>query len=302
MKTITQLFFLIACSTVGFSQTVALIDFGSPNRTTGDNFNNVASGAEEDDSIVVDINDTDGNATGITLTVDDAFHGFNDAGTQDPDGDLPFPATATSDSFYGEDTPFNGVTQATGGFTLSGLDPQVVYSFEIFGSRTGVTDVRTTLYTVVGLTTADATLDAANNTENTAEISGVQPAADGTLTFTAETAADNTNGNGFYYLGALRMTTGTLSVNQAVLNSSLAIYPNPVASSAQITFDLEESANVKVDIYDLSGRLVDNVANGEQPAGTFTKTWNRPSNIASGVYILQIDADGKRFNSKLLLK
>lgn len=96
--------------------------------------------------------------------------------------------------------------------------------------------------------------------------------------------------------------SGKLNVNTPALSNSLAVYPNPVSNRAQISFDLKEQSNLKIAIYDLSGRLIENIVNGEQAAGKFSKTWNRSSNIAAGVYILQIDANGKRSSSKLLLK
>jgi len=308
MKTITQLFFLFACTMAGFSQSVAYFDFGSSNtRTQNLNYNNVVNNGVEDPNILVQVIDSTGAGTGITLTVNDVFHGTNIAGTVSPSADFLFPTNATRDSFYGEEVEFEGVTQPTGGFILEGLNPLLTYSFEIFASRVGVpaTDNREALYTIVGLADQEytAVLDAANNTSEIAEILNVQPTLEGTLTFTAEPTEDNTTPEKFYYLGAIRLeASGLLGVNTPALSNSLAVYPNPVANRTQITFDLKEQSNLKIDIYDLSGRLVENIVNGEQPAGKFSKAWNRSSNIASGVYILQIDANGKRSTSKLLLK
>lgn len=189
---------------------------------------------------------------------------------------------------------------------MEGLNPILTYSFEIFASRnTTSSDNREALYTIVGLDGQESTavLNATNNTSEVAEILNVQPTTEGTLTFTAEPGANNTTPEKFYYLGAIRLeASGKLNVDSPALSSSLAVYPNPVANRMQITFDLKEQSNLKIDIYDLSGRLVENIVNGEQPAGKFSKAWNRSSNIASGVYILQIDANGKRSTSKLLLK
>jgi len=309
MKTITQLFFLFACTMAGFSQSVAYFDFGNKTTpTTGLNYNNVVNDSTEQ-VIIVKVIDSTGASTGITLTVDDVFHGKNTAGTLTPNADIPFPTNATRDSFYGEGVQINAdsIFQPIGGFILEGLNPILTYSFEIFASRIGVpaTDNRESLYTIVGLDGQESTavLDAANNTSEIAEILNVQPTAEGTLTFTAEPGANNNTPEKFYYLGAIRLeASGKLNVNSPALSNSLAVYPNPVANRMQITFDLKEQSNLKIDIYDLSGRLVENIVNGEQPAGKFSKAWNRSSNIASGVYILQIDADGKRSTSKLLLK
>ena len=307
MKTITQLLLLFACTMAGYSQSVAYFDFGNKTTPTkGLNYNNVVNDTTEQVGILVNVIDSTGASTGITLTVDDPFHGKNTAGTLDPVEGLPFSKDATRDSFYGEAVEFEGVTQPTGGFILQGLNPDLTYSFEIFASRSSQpNENREALYTISGFDnqTKTAVLDAANNTSEVAEIMDVQPTADGTLTFTAEAGENNNTPNKFYYLGAIRLeASGKLSVNSPALSNSLAVYPNPVSNRAQITFNLKEQSNIKIDIYDLSGRLVENIVNGEQPAGKFSKAWNRSSNIASGVYILQIDANGKRSTSKLLLK
>ncbi len=294
---------------VGYSQSVALFDFGSKTTPTKNlNYNNVFNEIVEDPNIFLpDVIDSTGAATGITLTMDDFFHGFNPAGTTTPSADFIFDRNATRDSFYGEGVEFDNVRQPTGGFILEKLNPDLTYSFEIFASRIGVptTDNRESLYTITGLNGEESTavLDAANNESEIAVISDVQPTAEGTLTFTAEPGANNNTPNKFYYLGAIRMeASGKLNVNTPALSNSLAVYPNPVSNRAQISFDLKEQSNLKIAIYDLSGRLIENIVNGEQAAGKFSKTWNRSSNIAAGVYILQIDANGKRSSSKLLLK
>ena len=312
MKTITQLFFLFACTVVGFSQTTttALIDFGNTEES-GDNYNNVTGAAVGSEGSIVPIINSDGTTTGITLTIDNEFNGTNGQGTQMAGEDVPFVSTATGDSFYGAaSVAFGGLAgpNPNAGFTLTGLEADLYYSFTIFASRAGVTTVdnRSTLYTIAGGGDAKtASLNATNNVDQLAVIENVQADENGAISFTAEpNQGVNNNTSGFYYLGAIEMVISdqVLSTESAVLSNSLAVYPNPVSSRAQITFDLKEQSNLKINVYDLSGRLVENIVNGEQPAGKFSTTWDRSSNIASGVYILQIDANGKRSNSKLLLK
>ncbi|MBI3138201.1 MAG: T9SS type A sorting domain-containing protein [Sphingobacteriales bacterium] len=80
--------------------------------------------------------------------------------------------------------------------SVYGLDITKKYTFTFFGSRGGVVDNRTSLYTVKGLT---ATLNAAGNSQNTVSIPAIQPEADGTL---AMSLARNAGSN-FGYLNAL---------------------------------------------------------------------------------------------------
>ncbi|XVJ66420.1 MAG: hypothetical protein HEQ40_09775 [Lacibacter sp.] len=64
---------------------------------------------------------------------------------------------------------------------IYGLNPAYRYNFTFFGSRAGVTDDRTTVYTIG---TTSVTLNAANNSQNTVSINNQQSASDGTLTLT----------------------------------------------------------------------------------------------------------------------
>ncbi|WP_031426609.1 T9SS type A sorting domain-containing protein [Flavimarina sp. Hel_I_48] len=306
MKTITQLFFLLACTFASFAQTKAYIDFGAPDNETAGNYNNVSTNVQNAPNLnIADLIDSDGLATGITLDVNIAFDGVNSNGTTDAGDAIPFPTAATSDSFFGAVNTFNSNPgRPAGEFTLSGLQQNMFYTFSIFASRTGVAGSKETLYTLSGATVETATLEVNGNRGNRVIIENMQADANGEISVNVTAGANNTSGNQFYYVGAVEliMSEQVLSIDSEVLNTSLAVYPNPVSNSAQIKFDLKEAANLKIAIYDLSGRLVENIVNAKQPAGTFSTTWNRSANIAAGVYILQIDADGKSYNSKLLLK
>lgn len=66
-------------------------------------------------------------------------------------------------------------------------------------------------------------------------------------------------------------------------------YPNPFNPSTTIRYDVREAVHVRVSVYDVTGRLVTELVNAQQPAGTHRVEWNA-SNLASGVYFYRIDA------------
>ncbi len=70
------------------------------------------------------------------------------------------------------------------------------------------------------------------------------------------------------------------------LNSSL-IYPNPSTNSADISFALDAAEEIKIMIYDNSGRLVETLHQGLLEAGEHTFSWDC-SNVSSGKYICNI--------------
>lgn len=66
-------------------------------------------------------------------------------------------------------------------------------------------------------------------------------------------------------------------------------YPNPFNPSTNIQFKLPEQANVSLQVYDISGRQIAVLVDGNMNAGSHTIEWNA-SNLASGVYLYRITA------------
>ncbi|PKQ45034.1 T9SS type A sorting domain-containing protein [Confluentibacter flavum] len=301
MKKITLFLLFIALGSFCFGQEITLFDFGQSTNTTAGNWNNVTDPGTV--SSTTNLIDDMGVATGEVLSLTDAFDPTpNSTGTVTPDPSLPFPVTATEDNFYGDDTT------PTGGFTLSGLEAGKYYSFQIFASRENPTPVdnRETLYTITGLAAPQtATLNATNNTANVATILNVQPNGSNEITIQVQKGPANVNTNGFYYIGAMEMTKSdtTLSNKRIGINGTVSVYPNPSSDSefVKINLNLNTAARVKMDVYDITGKLIKTLLNEEKSAGSFVQTWDR-SNVASGLYILKIDADGRNQNSKLILK
>jgi lysophospholipase L1-like esterase len=203
------------------SDGVIKIDFGSAATTTAGNWNNLTSYAGNE--TISDLINTEGNSTGFSIYVNDAFGGINEYGTSSPDESLGLEATATSDSFFGNTTAFYDVTEPTGALTLTGLDVTTSYTFSFFGSRPGVTDNREALYTVTGSTSGSASLNASNNTSNVATVEGIVPTSDGKIVITVTPGSNNTNSYGFFYLGAMTITYGEQAVydNDGKINIDL---------------------------------------------------------------------------------
>ncbi len=188
-----------------------LIDFGtvlSPRP-----WNNVTDATKD---TTITLIDEEGRPTAVTLRLVDAFNGVNTNGTQTPAPALGLPGTATGDSFFGNTTTFGGKVEPTGGVELAGLDPNLVYSLRLFGSR-AATDNREARYAVTGATTDSTFVDGASNTDQIGEVS-LRPTSAGTIRVIASAGARNTNGSKFYYLGAMTVSTDP---TQAGLDSVL---------------------------------------------------------------------------------
>jgi aminopeptidase N len=78
-------------------------------------------------------------------------------------------------------------------------------------------------------------------------------------------------------------------------------YPNPFNGSTTLSFGLPERSFVKINVYDILGNLVITVLDIEMNAGHFNIHFNFSSiGIASGVYIVRLEA-GKNYISKKLV-
>jgi len=74
----------------------------------------------------------------------------------------------------------------------------------------------------------------------------------------------------------------------------LQVFPNPCSGSSSVRFTLSETAVVQLSVYDLSGRLVEDLINTSAQAGDHTILWNPDHTIPDGCYLFALDTCGKR--------
>ena len=75
-------------------------------------------------------------------------------------------------------------------------------------------------------------------------------------------------------------------------------YPNPFHPSTTILYEVRPVqglvAPVKLDVYDIHGRLVRNLVNAERAAGTYTVRWDgrdsRGSRVGSGIFLFRLQS------------
>jgi hypothetical protein len=80
----------------------------------------------------------------------------------------------------------------------------------------------------------------------------------------------------------------------------LPIRPNPFNGEAIVRYSLPKSGAVRLEVYDLRGRRVRTVANGNQTAGWHTLTFSG-SDLAGGIYMVRLTAGGKVLLGKAVL-
>jgi hypothetical protein len=88
-------------------------------------------------------------------------------------------------------------------------------------------------------------------------------------------------------------------VEDVVNFSNVVIQPNPAKDLVAVTFDLNRTANVKMAITDLTGRIVKEISNEKLNSGRHTQSVNI-NEIAAGIYLLQISTERGAVNSKFI--
>ena len=71
-----------------------------------------------------------------------------------------------------------------------------------------------------------------------------------------------------------------------------ANYPNPFARTTAIAYELPEPATVRLEVFDVLGRRVRTLVNGEQNAGRHDVEF-AVEGLASGVYLYRLTADAR---------
>lgn len=77
-------------------------------------------------------------------------------------------------------------------------------------------------------------------------------------------------------------------------------YPNPFNPATSIQYSIPKGTEVKLNVFDISGRRVASLVNGFQPAGEHKVSFNA-SNLSSGVYVYRLEASGHTLSKKLTL-
>jgi hypothetical protein len=95
-----------------------------------------------------------------------------------------------------------------------------------------------------------------------------------------------------YVADNMRVTSlSTSGISNQKISIERLIIPNPVSQSTTISFSLNQSENINISIYDITGRLVKNILNGDLKAGEHKIFWDVNYTIQSGIYFLRLTGE-----------
>ena len=78
------------------------------------------------------------------------------------------------------------------------------------------------------------------------------------------------------------------------------IQPNPIHNEFTIQYALSGQAEVRILLFDVSGRLISVLANDPQSSGVHREQFKR-TNLPQGIYFITIDIEGRRETRKIIL-
>ena len=101
----------------------------------------------------------------------------------------------------------------------------------------------------------------------------------------------------------LQSTDQNVSINQQIVIHQN--YPTPFNPVTTLRYDLPEEAHVNINIYDMMGRIINNLVSRQQTAGYKSVLWNATNNagqpVSAGLYLYTIEAWGFRESKKMVL-
>ncbi|MBN2000118.1 T9SS type A sorting domain-containing protein [candidate division KSB1 bacterium] len=81
--------------------------------------------------------------------------------------------------------------------------------------------------------------------------------------------------------------------------------PNPFNNQTEISYSVSAAGPVVLQIFDITGRLVQSLVHGDQEAGTHRVVWDGSGKngraVSTGVYICTMQAGGKFFSKKMIV-
>lgn len=88
------------------------------------------------------------------------------------------------------------------------------------------------------------------------------------------------------YIDDINILSTNVGIHENTNTNSLTVYPNPGDGNSTIAYTLTEAADVQYTIYDVSGRLINSVNQGQQAPGNYFLLMNTA--LAPGTYFIEV--------------
>ncbi len=105
------------------------------------------------------------------------------------------------------------------------------------------------------------------------------------------------------YQDSMRAGVIHVGINQLVSESKFEIFPNPTNDNINVTYTVNESGAVKLDLVDIHGSLIETLINQQQSNGIYSSIFNlKELNIAKGIYFVKLSIADNLLIEKLVVQ
>ena len=77
------------------------------------------------------------------------------------------------------------------------------------------------------------------------------------------------------------------------------IFPNPTSGITNLTFNVSESDNIILSLFNINGQLIKSIDQGQKTKGTYSYQIDL-STFPSGVYVLTLQTNKKKYSQKII--
>jgi hypothetical protein len=93
-----------------------------------------------------------------------------------------------------------------------------------------------------------------------------------------------------------------IDISSEIDVADLKVYPNPFSDRLRFEFVSPESVNARIDLYDMTGRLVKTIFEQPVESGVSYEADFRPETIVSGMFIYRVTMGEAMYNGKVVFK
>ena len=84
----------------------------------------------------------------------------------------------------------------------------------------------------------------------------------------------------------------------------IRLFPNPMRSNAEFSYQLKHDADVRLRVYNVLGQVVATLVDGYQLGGTHAVRWDgrdaQNNSVANGLYFYELHINSQRYSAKFL--
>lgn len=99
-------------------------------------------------------------------------------------------------------------------------------------------------------------------------------------------------------MGAYEHDSTTLVVNDNQLDLNITLYPNPTSSFVNLDFNISEADNITLALYDINGRLIKTIDEGQKTIGTYSYQIDL-SQQELGIYFLTLKTSKGQYVNRI---